>query len=482
MSKLFSPLCQLGLLLTLSACASSIDQVVLQKPIPDQLPTVDIQEGFTPVNASALESEQWWKLLAFPGLHDVIARALALNSDIRLVEQRLNEVAALYGITSASRWPSVAAYFDQNRNRATQAGNFPPFGRVVSSISQTGLSTSWEVDLWGRLAASEQAQAARLLSEQYNYEAVRLTVSTTAASLYVNQRVQYLLLQLAESALQTHEELLLLAQKRSEVGLSNDLELGQARARYLQAVAQLPDLKERAIQAQNALTVFLGGQVVELTAMNLEELVATPVQFLPENAPSELLLRRPDVVAAGQQVVAAQGDLNAANKALLPRISLTASYGRESAELSDLFTAPARVWNIAGSVLQPIFQAGRLLHERDLTLAQHNQAVIAYEQVIAQAFAEVHNALVSQREAVIRLKATADQVQNQVGLAQLVDQRLLAGVSPQQDVLNARLAVFSAQQEWVSAWAQQQTSLLNSVKAIGGGFYVEEKSFLNLNP
>ncbi len=123
-----------------------------------------------------------------------------------------------------------------------------------------------------------------------------------------------------------------------------------------------------------------------------------------------------------------------------------------------------------------------MLHERDLTLAQHNQAVIAYEQVIAQAFAEVHNALVSQREAVIRLKATADQVQNQVGLAQLVDQRLLAGVSPQQDVLNARLAVFSAQQEWVSAWAQQQTSLLNSVKAIGGGFYVEEKSFLNLNP
>lgn len=473
MLNILSVTCRLSLVTLLLGCTSVIETVNINNPTPDKIDIVELSDDVPTLSAAEIENEQWWLLFDSPTLHQVVEQALLTNRDIRLAQQRLIEVAAIYGVSQTESWPSVFARYNQSRNRATEAGNFPPFGQVVSDTSQMVLSTNWEIDLWGRLAALEKAQAARVFAEEYNYSAIRLSVSTIAASLMVNQQVQQLLLQLAESTLETSQALLDVEQKRFDAGLSNALQLRLVRAQYLNVLAQLPNIKEQVEMSKNALSVFLGSTVSDLPPLALEELVATPLQFIPEKTPSKLLLRRPDLAAASQQVLASKADLEAANKALFPRISLTGTYGSESAELSDLFTSPAKVWNVAASITQPIFQAGRLHYERDINVAKQNQAVIAYEKVIAEAFAEVHNILVAQGQAVKRLNTNTEQVENQLHLLDLANKRVQAGLAGQAELLNARLAVFSAQKNWVQAWAKHQNALFNAVKAIGGGFSFE---------
>ena len=220
--------------------------------------------------------------------------------------------------------------------------------------------------------------------------------------------------------------------------------------------------------------VLLGGVEYDIPQLDTAHLAPTPLAFIPETTPSELLLRRPDLAAAEQQLIAAQANLSAARKAFFPSISLTGAVGRESAALDNLFTAPAKVWNASVNLIQPIFQAGRLFDERDAQVARQNQAVIAYEAAIRGAFGEIYDALTAQTQAKERLLAHKEQVISLQRLADLAQKRVDAGVSSQLELLDAQRALLNAQIDWALAWGTQQSALLAVIKALGGGFQVEQ--------
>jgi outer membrane protein, multidrug efflux system len=195
---------------------------------------------------------------------------------------------------------------------------------------------------------------------------------------------------------------------------------------------------------------------------------------LPENTPSELLLRRPDLAAAEQQLLAGEANLEAARKAFFPTIGLSAFGGRESADLSDLFTGPAKIWSFQSQITQPIFQAGRLTNERDAAIARRNQAVLQYEASVRTAFQEIYDAIVAQREARERLQARQEQVQTLTQVVRLAQLRVDNGVANQLELLDAQRNLLNAQLSWAAAWQSQQGATLAMIRALGGGFNAEQ--------
>ncbi|MDX1667778.1 MAG: efflux transporter outer membrane subunit [Limnobacter sp.] len=468
------PLALLAGSFLLTACASSIEQLNPETVKPVEPLAVEVRPDERAIQMSQVEDGQWWKVVNVPSLHRVIETALERNSDVRLAEQRLNEAGAVLGIAKTAQWPAIFGEITSVRSRPTQAGNVPVFGGSnVYKATRATVSVSWELDLWGRLGDLEDAAAAQMMAQAYNYKGVRLSVSATAATLYTRIRVLRLVVEIAENTLASRKEALDLQTQRFEAGLTNELQYRQIEAEYLAVKSQLPDFRQQLAAAENALSVVLGGESYEVPPLTRADLQPTPLAFIPEETPSELLLRRPDLAAAEQQLKAAQANLSAARKAFFPSISLTGAVGSESAALDNLFTGPARIWNASVGLTQPIFQAGRLFDERDAQVARQNQVVITYEAAIRNAFAEVHDALVAQREARERLDSRAAQVESLKRLVDLAQKRVDAGVSSQLELLDAQRGLLNAQVDWAVSWGTQQAALLGVIKALGGGFQVE---------
>jgi outer membrane protein, multidrug efflux system len=190
-----------------------------------------------------------------------------------------------------------------------------------------------------------------------------------------------------------------------------------------------------------------------------------------------LLLRRPDLAAAEQRLLAGEANLEAARKAFFPSIGLSAFGGRESADLDNLFTGPAKIWSFQTQITQPIFQAGRLVSERDAAIARRNQAVVQYEASIRTAFQEVYDAIVAQREARERLQARQEQVATLTEVVRLAKLRVDNGVSNQLELLDAQRNLLQAQLSWASAWQSQQGASLAMIRSLGGGFDAQKVAF-----
>jgi len=464
----------LGLSLMLTGCASGIPLLERFKPKPEQPLEVKVPENVGTLAMSQVQNEAWWLPLGDPVLTAVIEQALKNSTDVRLANERLNEAGAVLGIAKSQQWPSIFGQFTTGRNRPSQAGNVPVFGgQSVYENQKFGIGASWELDLWGRIGALEDAARASFMQQGYNVRGVRLSVSATAASLYTRARVLGLQVKVLEQTLESRDAAYKLAKQRYDVGLSNELQLRQTEAELLAVRALLPDTREQLERTKNALAVVVGGNPPELPDLKVENVQLTKLFFLPEDSPSELLLRRPDLAAAEQQLLAGEANLEAARKAFFPTIGLSAFGGRESADLSDLFSGPARVWSFQAQITQPIFQAGRLFDERDAAVARRNQAVLQYEASIRTAFQEVYDAIVAQREARERLQARQDQVKTLTEVVRLAQLRVDNGVASQLELLDAQRNLLDAQLNWALAWQAQQAASLAMIRSLGGGFNVE---------
>lgn len=460
----------LGVLAVLSGCASHVQQLHKSEPhVNTAALQSSVPEGVHTATVHDVQDEKWWLLLEDRGVSEVIERALKNNTDVRLAVERLNEVAAVLGYTGSARHPSFFGQLTENRNRSSRATSSPN-GGVLSESTTLGLGVSWELDLWGKLAAQEDAARANFMQQGYNVRGVRLSVAATAASLCNQVRVLDLQVKVLEQTLGSREEAYALAKKRYEVGLTNELQLRQTESEHWAVRAQLPDTREQLSKAKNALSALIGGELPAFDPLEVVNLQPAKLFVVPDSVPSELLLRRPDLAASEQQLLAAEANLEVARKAFFPSIELSAFGGRESSALSNLFSGPAKLWNFQAQLTQPIFQANRLVYERDATLARHNQSVVQYEASIRTAFQEVYDAIVAQREARERLMARQEQVTTLTEVVRLARLRLEHGVASQLEVLDAQRSLLSAQLNWVGAWQQQQEATLSMFRALGGGF------------
>lgn len=443
---------------------------------PDyQRPVAELPETWqaAPAQGQNIPAERWWTLYRDATLDRLVEEALTYNQDLALATARLDEARALARVADSQLVPAVDAAFQRDRTRRSDstATRFP--GSLENNNYRGQLNVSYELDLWGRLRGSAKAAQAELLATAAARETVRIALTAGVAQSYYSLISLDLQVAATRKSLELRQDNLRLQRVRADAGLINDFSLRQLEAEVAAAQAQLPELERRRTSEELALGVLLGrnprallGQPVDRTVGN--ETPVTPV--VPPDLPSALLLRRPDVVAAEQRLIATNARIGVARAALFPQIGLSGYLGSESAELASLFTGPARIWQLGFGLAQPIFQGGRLFGEIEAVEARERQAIAQYQKTLQTAFRETHDALVAQvkaREAFDAENARAIALTDALRLARI---RYVNGLTSQLELLDAERNLLSAELNRADTLRAQRSAVADVVRALGGGW------------
>jgi NodT family efflux transporter outer membrane factor (OMF) lipoprotein len=415
-------------------------------------------------NAGAAAEAGWWRAFGAPALDALVARALANNTDIRSAHARLQEYQARIRAAGAAQDPSLTAGFTAGRARTID-----PFGNPVDSTTiQGNLQAAYELDPFGRLAGTTQAARLDYASQQAAAEAAALSVAASTASGYLNLRGLDAQLALARATLQSREQSLALARRQFEVGYSSRLEVAQAEAEYRTTAAVVPQLERAITQQENALALLLGASPGPIARGT--ELAALHAPAIQPGLPSELLRRRPDIAQAERALAAADATLAVARDQMLPSLRLTASVGAYAHSLPDLLGSGTGLWSVGGSVLAPLFDAGRLRAQAEISASLRDRAVFAYEAVVRNAFAETENGLAAVR----RLREQLEQAEaRRVAASEVLrvaHNRYRNGYSSYLEELDAQRNAFSAETNALQLRASWLAAHVDLYRALGGGW------------
>lgn len=440
-----------------------------------QRPVNELPETWSgaPAQGRTLTGDRWWTVYGDATLDRLVEEALASNQDLALATARLDEARALARVADAQLVPSVDAAFQRDRSRRSNstATQFP--GSLETNNYRAQVNVSYELDLWGRLRDSARAAHADLLATTAARETVRISLTAAVTQSYYALVAYDAQIVATRKTLDLRQDNLRLQRIRNDAGLINDFALRQLEAEAAAAQAQLPVLERRRTGEELALGVLLGRSPRALIGETVSRVVesgqpATPV--IPADLPSSLLLRRPDVVGAEQQLIAANARIGAARATLFPQIGLSGYLGSESAALTNLFTGPARIWSLGFALAQPIFQGGRLFGEIEAVEARERQALAQYQKTLQTAFRETHDALVAQikaREAFDAENVRATALGESLRLARI---RYVNGLTSQLEVLDAERNLHAAELNRIEALRAQRAAIADVIKALGGGW------------
>lgn len=438
-------------------------------------PATELPEAWSaaPAQGQAMTGERWWTIYGDATLERLITEALAGNQDLALATARLDEARALARIADAELSPSVDGAFQRDRTRRSDstATRFP--GALENNNYRAQLNVSYELDLWGRLRDSAKAARAELLATSAARETVRIALTAQVTQSYYALVAYDAQIVATRKSLALRQDNLRLQRVRAGAGLINDFVLRQLEAEVAAAQAQLPALERRRTGEELALGVLLGRSpraLINETVARSTESGQPAMPVIPAELPSSLLLRRPDVVSAEQQLIAANARIGAARASLFPRIGLSGYLGSESAALSNLFSGPAQIWNLGFALAQPIFQGGRLFGEIEAVQARERQALAQYQKTLQTAFRETHDALVAQtkaREVFDAENARAAALGESLRMARI---RYDNGLTSQLEVLDAERNLLSAELNRADALRAQRAAIADVVKALGGGW------------
>ncbi len=418
-----------------------------------------------PNQAASLGDEKWWEVFQDKELQQLVRTALKNNYDVRIAATRVLEAQAQLGITRADQLPSVNAGGNIQSERTARNGVIPSF---QTTLGQAVASASWNLDFWGKYRRATEAARANLLASEWGQKAVISTLVANVAGSYFTLRQLDLQLEIARRTLASRQDSLQLTETREQHGLDTLLDVRQAQQLVFTASATIPDLERQIVQEENAISILLGNNPGDVPrGLKLTEQPHAPE--VPVGLPSELLARRPDILAAEQNLVAANAQIGVARAAYFPQISLTGSGGYASSSLASLFSGPP-IWTLAGSLSQPIFQGGRLKSNVRLAEAQHEQLLLTYQQTIQGAFRDVSNALVAyrkDREFRIEQEHLVESAQDAARLSEI---RFKAGTTDYLEVLTNNTNYFSAELTLAQAQGNELTALVQLYQALGGGW------------
>jgi multidrug efflux system outer membrane protein len=417
----------------------------------------------------------WWQLFQDSALRELIAAGLEHNRDLILATARVAEARAQLGVTRAAQFPQVDGRASYTNERFSER-SFPfavlPSAAVVDpqqEFYRTSVDLAFELDLWGRLRRATEAARAELLASEENRLAVMTTLIGDVAQGYFDLLELDQQADIARRTTASRQASLYLVRRRFEVGLAAELDVRRAEAELASAAAVVPEAERRAAQTENRVSVLLGRNPGSIARGHGLDVRAMP-PAVPAGLPSDLLERRPDIRTAEQHLVAASARIGEAKAAFFPRISLTGMFGVESIALSDLFTGPARVWQVGPAMTVPIFNAGRISSNVRAAEARERQALVQYAQTVQQAFREVDDALVFHDKA---RGIRAERERRVIAARRAVDLSRLRyehGLSGYLDVLDAERQLFSAEIELAAATRDQLTGVVQVYKALGGGW------------
>ncbi|PYP79846.1 MAG: RND transporter [Gemmatimonadetes bacterium] len=454
--------------LPLFAAACHFAPPHVQRPLPT--PAV-----YDPMNGPATGTRPmnlgWRDFFPDPRLDALIEAALAHNRDLAVSVARIEQARGFYRIQNADRYPApvVAAGASRSHNGRIAAGAAAAGDVTIDRASINVAVNQFELDFWGRVRDLTASARAEYLATIQAQRAFRLSLIQDVASTYLASIETAEQIRLAERTAQSRREGVRIAQVRQRAGLTSALDLHQAESLLAQAEASLAGLQLTQVQVNNQLLLLVGGPVAGPLPAPLPLTQQTAATALVAGLPSELLLARPDVLAAEERLRSAEASIGAARAAFFPSISLTGIFGFASSALNTLVGNDGLTWSFAPTLVTPIFNRGRLRGNATVARAQGEIAVAEYERTIQVAFQEVSNALAGRAYLAEEVAAQERGTIAQRQIAALAQTRYLEGVVSYLEVLDAERNLFASEQELLRLRRANVENLVALYVALGGG-------------
>ncbi|MCG8617562.1 MAG: efflux transporter outer membrane subunit [Desulfobacterales bacterium] len=419
--------------------------------------------------AKAVEDLNWWELFDDPVLHELVAKALENNRDVKTALSRIEEARATYGFTRADQYPTLDlegyAYY----------GNFSGTRSLTDDTSlYLNPKLSWEVDLWGRYRRASAAAKADILASEFSARAVQVSLIASVASTYYQLLDYRQRLVMSRETLASRLKSLGIIQQRFDKGIIPEIDLNQAQIQKEIAAGAIPQYERLIAKAEHSLSLLLGELPGSIpTGSTLAEQPLPP--FVPSTMPSTLLKRRPDIRQSMAELHASNEKIGVAVAQRFPTLSLAAVWGTSYSEFSNVIMDGGG-HNTTATILAPLFNFKKNLRRVEVAEIQTQQALLSYEETVLTAFREVEDALVEvdtyrrESEAASRKVAAAENA------AQLSFERYDKGVSSYLEVLDSERTLFSAKLEYSENKQLFFNAYVNLYKALGGGWTSPEKA------
>ena len=422
---------------------------------------------------ASLADVPWWEIFDDPSLQKLVRESLANNLDLKIAAARVLESRAVAGIAASFLYPTVGVGFGFTSQQVSRLGE-PPLSkedqpdRVYNNWPLTG-SLAWEIDLFGRLRREKESALARYFATEEGRRAVTLTLIADVTATYFFIRELELELEIARRTVVLNDETVAYYQRRLEGGVSNRLEVDQAKANRSVTASTIPDLERQLALAENSLSVLLGrppGSVER--GRPLSEQRMPPA--VPAGVPAQLLERRPDVVQAEQLLAAANADVGAAKALFYPTITLTGTLGSLSGSLTNILRPEAIIWSIGAGLLQPIYNGGRIKQNFAASEARYLGAFAQYQRAALNAYREVADSLVTIQKLATRRAELQPGVDALRDATQLARSRYDNGLSSYLEVLIADQQLFQQELELARVIGAQLRAISQLYRSLGGGW------------
>jgi multidrug efflux system outer membrane protein len=436
-------------------------------------PAVELPKAWKESGPRYAEDGRWWRIYNDEPLNQLVDEGLKSNADLAIAAARIDEARALLAEIHGGYYPTVDARAGALRQKISErTATFFPGVPSQYPDYRAALNVSYDLDLFGRIRSSADAAQAELSGNEASRDAVRLALAAQIAKSYFALRSFDEQVDLTRRTVALREDALALQRKRFQGGLISEYELRQLEAETAAVRAQLPPLEREREREEAALGVLLGRSPRLIFEGGVTRTLAYDEQpgaaLVPAGMPSELLLRRPDLVEAEQRLMAANARIGIARSEMFPSISLTGNYGVASSQLSNLFSAPAVAWQLAASVTQPIFAGGRLRARTDQAEARERALVAQYQKTIQTAFSEVRAALAAQARSRESFEAESARAAALAESARLARLRYVNGVASQLDVIDAERSLLAARIARIEALRAQRAAVADLFRALGG--------------
>jgi len=434
--------------------------------------TPAVHRGATGATPESLADVKWFELFHDDRLTALVSTALKDNFDVRIAAERVQQARAAYGITRADQFPTIGVSADAIAARSSKSGSnkFIPANADTSvSYVDAGFTLNWELDVWGRLRRLNEAARADYLATDEARRGVVTTLVADVTQTYLSIRALDQELEIAQRTRDVATNSMQLIDERRTAGVASGLDVHQAEQLLYTATGQIADLERSITQAENALSLLLGHVPGDIERGQPLEAFQVPPS-VPAGLPSALLERRPDILQAEQELIAANARIGAVKADYFPRISLTGFFGGQSRALTDLLSGPARLATAGIGAAGPIFDAGRTRSNVKLAESVQREAVLNYQRVIYTAFRDVADSLTDyaktsqqrteQERLVTALRASVD----------LSTQRYRGGLDSYLPVLDAQRNLFEGALELAQLRQRELTAIVQLYRALGGGW------------
>lgn len=448
----------LAVAVALSGCATTSDMLEPNVEVPAAY-RADVAGDTVPLAAD------WWRTFDSAELAALIDLALRDSPDLAIAMERVRQAEAQVRIAGASLFPQLDLGLSTSRRKIDNDNA----SSVTTEVTSATLSASYEVDVWGRNAADRRASEALFDASRFDRESVRLTTVSGVANAYFQVLSLRGRLQVARENLAIAERVLDIVSIRARNGVVSQLDVARQNGAVLSQRAAIPPLELQERQSLAALAILTGRtpQSFDVTGASVSGLA---VPIVTPGLPAELLVRRPDLATVEAQLAAANADLAVARAALLPSLQLTASAGLANTALMSLADPASTIYNLGASILQPIFEGGRLRGQIDVASSRERELVESYRRAILAALADVEDALVATSRTAEQ-QALQAQARDEASRAlRLAEVRYREGADDLLTVLDAQRTLFSAEDQLALTQLARLQASVSLYQALGGGW------------